>query len=146
MTGVQTCALPIYLQGARIIGVHYRGTDKRQDAPRVPYEAVASAVIAQAAREGGDWKLFAASDEQAFVDFMRERFGARVACLDMRRSTDGSPIDVVQGDNRRKGADAVLDCLLLSRCDALLRTASNLGLCASFFNPRVLVVELSRER
>ena len=23
---------------------------------------------------------------------MRERFGARVACLDMRRSTDGSPI------------------------------------------------------
>ena len=64
----------------------------------------------------------------------------------MHRSVDGTPIDVIQGDNWNKGRDAVLDCLLLSRCDVLVRTASNLGLCAAFFNPRLPVVLLNRER
>ena len=77
---------------------------------------------------------------------MRERFPGRVVCLEMHRSVDGTPIDVIQGDNWNKGRDAVLDCLLLSRCDVLVRTASNLSLCAGFFNPRLPVVLLNRER
>jgi len=132
--------------GAQVLGVHYRGTDKREDAPRVPYEAVEAAVRAQVPAAGTAWKVFLATDEQPFLDFMRVRFPDRLECLDMRRSTDGSPIDVIPGDNLRKGEDAVMDCLLLARCDRLVRTASNLSLCATFFNPRLPVMLLNRER
>jgi hypothetical protein len=64
----------------------------------------------------------------------------------MHRSLDGRPIDVVQGDNRAKGEDAVMDCLLLSRCQYLVRTASNLSLCSTLFSPDMPVMLLNRER
>jgi Nodulation protein Z (NodZ) len=132
---------------AYTVGVHYRGTDKFKDAPRVSYERVHAAVLdAAKSAEPVQIKIFVATDEQAFLDYMRKLFPDRLHCLDMHRSIDGSPIDMLQGDNRRKGEDAVMDCLLLSRCRYLVRTASNLGLCATLFNPDIPVRLLNRER
>lgn len=134
-------------EGCFVVGVHYRGTDKFLDAPRVPYSTAAEAVSNAMLPAGRvPSKVYVATDEQGFLDYMRERFPDRVVCLAMHRSVDGTPIDVIQGDNWNKGRDAVLDCLLLSRCDVLVRTASNLSLCAGFFNPRLPVVLLNRER
>jgi hypothetical protein len=133
--------------GAFMIGIHYRGTDKFKDAPRVPYERVQTAVL-DAIKTAGPtpYKLFVATDEEAFLDYMLDLFPGKVDYLDMYRSVDGKPIDVIQGDNRKKGEDAVMDCLLLSRCDYLVRTASNLSLCSTFFNPDMPVALLNRER
>ena len=131
---------------ALVIGIHYRGTDKFEDAPRVPYDRVHAAVLEVIdATAPLRCKLFVATDEQAFLDYARDRFPGRVHCLEMHRSTDGSPIDILQVENRRKGKDAVMDCLLLSRCDRLVRTASNLSLCSTLFNPHMPVVLLNRE-
>jgi hypothetical protein len=133
--------------GAFVIGIQYRGTDKVEDAPRVPYETVHAAIVDVLNRAGATrFKLFVATDEQAFVDCMHVRFPGKVHCLEMVRSIDGRPIDRIQGDNLKKGEDAIMDCLLLSRCDCLVRTASNLSLCATFFNPDLPVVLLNRER
>jgi hypothetical protein len=89
--------------------------------------------------------VFLATDEQACVDYMRDRFGDRLLYREMFRSRDGRPIDVVNDDpNFTKGADAVSDCVLLSRTSCLVRTASNLGLCAAFFNPSIPEVLLNR--
>ncbi|MEI6720237.1 MAG: nodulation protein NodZ [Betaproteobacteria bacterium] len=134
-------------EGGFVVGVHYRGTDKFWDAPRVPFTSVGDAVSKAMLSAGSmPCKVYVATDEQGFLDYMRERFPGRVVCLEMHRSVDGTPIDVIQGDNWSKGRDAVLDCLLLSRCDVLVRTASNLGLCAGFFNPTMPVILLNRER
>lgn len=133
---------------AYVIGVHYRGTDKFMEAPRVAYEQVHAAVLeaineARPARH----KLFIATDEAAFLDYMLELFPGRLLYREMFRSVDGRPIDVVNDDgNRTKGEDAIIDCLLLSRCDYLLRTASSLSLCASFFNPVMPVMLLNNDR
>ena len=136
-----------HFEGDFVIGVHYRGTDKLEDAPRVPYESVRAAILDAIGAAGPrPFRLFVATDEQAFVDFMRERFPDGLHCLEMQRSVDGSPIDVLQGDNVKKGEAALLDCLLLSRCDRLVRTASNLSLCSALFNPDMPVVVLNRER
>jgi hypothetical protein len=133
-------------QGARVIGVHYRGNDKIADARRVPYEEVASRVTEHLA-QAASCRVFLATDEQAFVDWMRARFGDRLLVRDMFRSRDGRPIDVTNADgNYQKGFDAVVDCLLLSRTEHLIRTSSNLGLCATFFNPLLPETLLSRER
>ena len=44
----------------------------------------------------------------------------------------------------QKGEDAVLDCLLLSRCQVLIRTASNLSQCSALINPDVPEIALNR--
>lgn len=126
--------------GAHVIGVHYRGTDKWEGATPVPYEAVTSTVretlqAAGAAR----WKVFVATDEQAFLDHLLAAFPDHVLYREMRRSADGHPIHKMPGDGFRKGEDAVIDCLVLSRCAQLIRTGSDLGLFSTFFNPALPV-------
>lgn len=137
-----------HFQEAFVIGIHYRGTDKHEEAPRVPYDDVVAAVHAALERAGKvPCKLFLATDEQAFLDFMVGLFPGRLLFRPMFRSADGQPIDVVNEDsNYKKGEDAVMDCLLLSRCDYLIRTPSNLGLCAMFFNPGLPEMLLERRK
>jgi len=131
-----------------VIGVHYRGTDKSDDARRVPYEEVESVVHEAMRRAGTDrCRVYLATDEQAFVDFMRARFPAQLRYREMFRSLDGRPIDVVNADgNYKKGLDAVVDCLLLSQAQTLIRTASNLSLCSTLFNPQLPDLLLNPER
>jgi hypothetical protein len=130
-----------------VIGIHYRGTDKCTEVPLVPYDRVRAAVLEQVnASPSPRCKLFVATDEQAFLDYMREHFGDRLAYCDAFRSTDGSPTDTRQGDNFRKGLEAVLDCVLLSRCNHLIRTDSNLSLFSTFFAPKIPVTFLTTLR
>jgi hypothetical protein len=117
-----------------VIGVHYRGTDKWEGAPVVAPEAVEAAVREAALAFSAGWKVFVATDEEEFLEFMRKRFPGQVLALEMRRSTDGRPLHKAAGNGYRKGEEAMLDCLLLSRCARLVRTDSDLGLFATFFN------------
>jgi hypothetical protein len=134
-------------EGVFVIGIHYRGTDKSLEAPLIPYGEVAAAI-----REAIDaikprrYQLFVATDEQAFIDYINNLFPARSTYRDIFRSLDGEPIHVGRPDNFQSGEDAVVDCLLLSRCDYLIRTASNLGLCATFLNPGMPVKLLEHDR
>jgi len=135
-----------HFAGVYPIGVHYRGTDKHEEAPPVAYEEVAAAIDRAAASAGAQTvRVFVATDDQRFLDFMIERFADRLLYRPMFRSKDGRPIDVTNDDsNYQKGEDAVIDCLLLSRTRCLIRTASNLSLCSSFFNPDVPDLLLNR--
>jgi hypothetical protein len=131
--------------GAFMVGVHYRGTDKWEGAPVVPYEAVAQAVLDASRTLSADrWKLFLATDEEECVDFMRQRFPSRVIALDIRRSSDGRPLHKASGNGYRKGEAAMIDCLLLARCAHLVRTDSDLGLFSTFFNPDLPVTMLGK--
>jgi hypothetical protein len=123
--------------GAYVVGIHYRGTNKFEEAPRVPYDAVRAAAAEALERAGSATRrIFLATDEQPFLDYMRAQFPDTLLYREMFRSADGRPIDEVNEDgNYRKGEDAVIDCLLLARCRALIRTASNLSVCATLFNP-----------
>ena len=132
---------------AFVIGIHYRGTDKIDEAPRVPYETVLAAVEnALGAAAHQRCKLFLATDEQAFLECMHARYPDQLLFREMYRSVDGIPIHRRQTDNLRMGEDAVIDCLLLSRCHRLIRTASDLGLFATLFNPALPEILLSRPR
>jgi hypothetical protein len=124
--------------GAAVVGVHYRGTDKAEDAPRVPYDHVATLLREQLRSRPAGCRVFVATDEAAFVEYLHGAFPSLVTSREMFRSVDGRPIDVVNADgNYQKGLDAVVDCVLLSRTDFLIRTASNLSLCATLFNERL---------
>lgn len=135
-----------HFAGTHPIGVHYRGTDKHEEAPPVAYEEVAAAVRKAASAAGADpWRVFVATDDQRFLDHMIRQFPEQLLYRPMFRSIDGRPIDVTNDDsNYQKGEDAVLDCLLLSRTRYLIRTASNLSLCSAFFNPEAPDLLLNR--
>ena len=122
--------------GSYVIGIHYRGTDKDHEAPRIPYETVEMKVRKEMeAVETGRCRLFVATDEQAFLDYLLALFPGTVTYCDVARSTDGRPIYLGDENNYKKGEEAVLDCLVLARCDCIIRTVSNLGLISTMFNP-----------
>lgn len=127
-----------HFAGRYMIGVHYRGTDKIRETPRVSYETVRAAVEREIAGAQTDKvRIFVATDEQAFLEYFRGVFPHLVCSCDAIRSVDGRRVHDSDTRNHRKGEEALVDCLLLSRCDQLVRTESNLGLCAAFFNPHM---------
>ena len=49
-----------------------------------------------------------------------------------------------EGDNYLKGKDALINCLLLSRCDIVIRTTSFLSAWAYIFNPKLELILLNK--
>lgn len=130
-------------EGAFVLGVHYRGTDSFGESPRVPYEEFVDA-IRDATRRFPErpWKLFVATDEQAFLDHVRQLYPDKLLYQETTRSMSGPELPglhVQLAGDYRSGEGALLDCLLLSRCDYLIRTESTLSLTSTLFNPDVPV-------
>lgn len=137
-----------YFANHWMIGVHYRGTDKVIEAPRIAYNDVVNQInrVIELTVKALPYSIFVATDEQPFLDHMKEQFPDRVVYLeDGIRSTHGGSVHHSERElNYKKGEDAVLDCVLLSRCNILLRTSSNLSLVSTFINPDMPVIELSK--
>lgn len=121
-----------------MIGVHFRGTDKIFEAPRVPYERMRDVITKAVTSLNTDrYKIFVATDEQAFLDYINQEFPGKIVSYDSYRSKDDKPIHFRGYGQYKMGEDALLDCLLLSKSKYLIRTESNLSLCAGYFNPTV---------
>ena len=123
--------------------LHFRGTDKSEEAARVPWARLVSAVEQCGAAAAADWRLFVATDEEACVAEMRAAFPEAGDRAPDRSLGDGRPMHKQPGHGYQGGADAVIDCVLLSRCAHLVRTPSNLGLVSTFFNPDLPVTLVS---
>jgi hypothetical protein len=136
-----------HFKGKTVLGVHYRGTDKRVEAPRLTYEHVRNAIDGQLTRSGRFDCLFVSSDEQEFIHFMQRSFLRSIPVVwhdDEERSRTDVPVHHAASGNRfRRGQEAVLNCLLLSRCSALLKTSSILSGWSKLFNPALPVTLLA---
>lgn len=134
--------------GRKVLGIHYRGTDKGSEAEPVTYEHCIDSIHRFLQSHGEIDALFVASDEQAFVErVVREITAVEVIFHeDQERSRDGRAVHTRRavGSNQVKAWEAMVNCLLLSRCDALLRTASFLSGWSSVFNPQLPVILLNR--
>lgn len=127
-----------------VIGVHYRGTDKKSEASTLSYEEVASSLEKEIDSDEHT-KIFVATDDENFITYMQTRFPGKIICLDAIRSHDDKPIHYPRSnDMYKKGEDAVIDCLLLSRCSKLYKMASNLSDTSCKFNPLLSVTNLNR--
>lgn len=125
-----------------LIGVHFRGTDKYTEAPRVPFENMLASIQQEIAKlETENYKIFIATDEVAFLEYIQEYFPNQIIYYkNAIRSVDGSPVHLNQSMAYKAGEDALVDCLLLSRCHCLVRTDSRLSQVAAYFNPSMPVV------
>jgi hypothetical protein len=122
-----------------MIGVHYRGTDKISEALRTQYETVLNRM-----NEFKEGNFFIASEEENFIKSAVDKFGNRVVFCNHIRSNDVSPIhlNANKDSGKKLGEEAIIDSLLLARCQVLIRTASNLSIASSFFNPEIRVIEV----
>lgn len=126
--------------GYYVIGVHYRGTDKITENPRVSYEKMISAIndeVVKLLGKNKKWKIFLATDEHQFMLLVKSKYRNKVCCLDAFRAMDEhSPVHTdANRSPYRCGEEALLDCILLSKTNVLLRTESNLSACTRYFNP-----------
>lgn len=132
-----------HFRGKKILGVHFRGSDKTGEAPRASEEAMRETVSNYLRANPDVDGLFVATVEQAFYGYMRDSFPSVRILPAQSETLNHFQIDQGSG-NYKKGKDALVDCLLLSRCSALVRTASFLSAWASIFNPKLPIVLVNR--
>jgi hypothetical protein len=137
-----------YFAGNKVLGIHMRGTDKgsatlspqlmRIVKPReyFPY-------IDEYANRHGYCKIFVATEQKQFLHQMMARYGDRVLSYEAVRTSGLRNPFQVDGNGYRKGEDVLVDCLLLSRSDYLLKCTSAVGEFAMYFNPKLACVDLN---
>lgn len=130
--------------GSYVLGIHYRGTDKKTDSPEVSYGEVASKAE-EILKDRSGAKIFVATDDARFLNVMKKRFSyLTVFGLDAIRSDNGKPVHMGNSDeNYRKGEEAVVDALLLARCNFLLKNSSNLSQWSRKYNPAIPTLQLN---
>ena len=140
-----------HFHGDFLVGLHYRGTDKIIEAPRIAYgDAVGAArralQAAAASLNGRPVALFVASDEARFVEFVRAELPEfRVIMVEETlRSASAQPLHQTgTGQGLRKAQEALLDALLLGESDVLIKTASGLSGWAPILGKEMPIVILS---
>lgn len=114
-----------------ILGVHLRGTDKVVRRKVLPsrYYRLVDAFLAAHARA----LVFVATDDVGYLREMVRRYGDAI----VYRQAGYSSANVIRDERlaaREKGADALIDALLLSSCDFLIKTTSALSEFAIWLN------------
>ena len=133
--------------GSDVLGLHFRGTDKKMEAKPVDWSRCFHATTKFAADHPAVKKIFVSSDDPAFIEwFTRQATGTFSVIVhpDHERSRNALPVHTnPSGSGKRKGFEALVNCLLLSRCSALIRTASFLSGWSSIFNPLLPITLLN---
>lgn len=122
-----------------VLGVFHRGTDKHIDATTMSYDEVGNRVenmLQLLSFPVTDIAIFVTSDEERFIPYMQQRFGPILHLKNKVRATGATPIHFNSPDPYQSGEDALIDCLLFSKTDLMMRMDSNLSQMATFFSPK----------
>jgi len=128
--------------GCKVLGIHYRGTDKSMEAPEVTFEELLKYVCNVLAEDQAINRIFLASDDVKVIQYLvNSNVSIPIVYRDDAiRSETGDQIHLKQENSKTViNRDAIVNCLILSRCDHLLKTASLLSDCSVVFNPNIRV-------
>ena len=126
------------LPAGRGLGIHYRGNDKLttlDDSNMFTQQDYLTLIAEFLEDRAGDFDfIFAATDEFSFIEKLRASTGLHVVNL----GEVGFHKAAHQTVSRKDKADrALLDSVLLSRCQCVLKTSSALPSFAKVFNPEL---------
>jgi len=119
----------------KTIGIHIRGTDKASEERPITPEKIIDAALQYA---DDDTQFLLATDEQWMLHRMIELLKGRTTVYyDCYRSDNGKPIQLRQPkpSKAQVGEDVLVEAMLLSKCDRLIHTLSNVSSVALYFNP-----------
>jgi hypothetical protein len=133
----------------KLLGVHFRGTDKLgTEADFISIEDTLehiSGFLAQHEKEYAT--IFVITDEAKFLTSMIETFANRFKVLhtNARKSQTGKPLHFHES-TLETAKEALVDSLLLSKCDFVIKTSSCLSDWVKIWNPDIEVYNLNRFR
>ncbi|QNL49818.1 hypothetical protein H8S90_24465 [Olivibacter sp. SDN3] len=129
--------------GHKILGVHYRGTDKITEVNISPFETYLKQIDNLLEHKIFD-KVFFCSDEIVLRKKMKTRFKDKAIIYDLKgtykfiKENPGNGIHFTATTPFLSGKDAVIECYLLSRCSALMSSFhSSFSLFATFINVNI---------
>lgn len=132
----------------KILGIHFRGTDKTIEAPRVNWDYCLKTARNYLDEHTDTSAIFVSSDEANFIQHIKKKFrDIDIIChADSYRSSGGLPVhkNNAGDDNYLKGKDALVNSLLLSRCSTVIRSSSFLSAWSSIFNPALRVILMNK--
>ena len=133
-----------FIQSPTFAAVHFRGSDKFLDSPRVATETMLSTAEREMEREELEC-LFVATDEPVFVAQAQQRFGSAMFSLPLEAvaSENGTPAHFGDIEGETKAREALTTMIILSRSQLLLKTESLLSDWAMTLanNQRVVLVK-----
>ncbi len=130
-----------------VLGIHYRSTDKVGEAPAVAYDSVTRNIRHYLGLYPQTNAIFISTDDQRFREYIAGEFTALPVIIreDYFRSDNSSSIHHNKRlDKFEVNKDALINCLLLSRCHALIKSSSFLSDWSKLFNPALPVVLLNK--
>lgn len=125
------------MAGSFVIGIHLRGTDKVREVRPVSPHVLTAKALEEAKNSGrADIKFFIASDEQELIDVaLADLVGFSVVMYDAERSHDKNPLHLSAGRKpAQHGFEALVEALLLSKCNVFVHTISNFSAAVLGFN------------
>ena len=128
-----------------VLGIHYRGTDKSTEAPAVTYEQVQENIELYIKKFPETTAIFVSTDDHHFLKYMQNGAIERPVTSreDSFRAKDNAPIHLGNHNKYDINRDALVNSLLLSRCRALIKTASILSGWSVLFNPDIQLIMLN---
>ena len=128
-----------------VLGVHIRGTDKKSESVhgQRPFVTIEDylIIIQEYIEKNSDAVIFVASDNNEAIKRIFQRFpDNRIIvynCTRMSAYSSTVPIHLSPYRGPTAGEEALIDCILLSRCSHLICTDSNLSAAALYFNPEM---------
>jgi len=139
--------------GKKVVGVHFRGADTlyatnlqpKRSLKKLPIENYFS-VIDGLLKEGYNAIFLGTDDEEAFKKF-KEKYGEKLCSYSSIRSSEQGAvydwglwrtnISLKKTDKRQVCEEALVDAVLLSKCDHFIHGQSNLSCAVKYFSARI---------
>lgn len=118
----------IIARSQRTLGIHYRGTDKINEIPRIPV----GDFLAKTARIMTHDAIFLATDDEGAANWFRAHMPA-AWMNEHKRTTSTEGLHILHG-GRQQADEAMLDMWCLSMCDTLLLSRGNFSDMAAIFS------------
>ena len=118
------------------VSIHLRGTDKYHEIAPVSLEHIFTE-----ANKYSPCQFYVATDEEQLLEEARKKLNGPVIsydCFRAAQSKQGVHYNIEYPEERSRallGEEALIDCILLSRCNLMIHTWSNLSISALLFNP-----------
>lgn len=132
------------IAGHYTVGIHIRGTDKYLEVKPLPLD-----YIFEQANKHAPCQFFVATDEERILNLAKKKLQGKVIYYESFRVKKVPGVHYLDhypaGFNRSYlGEEALIDSVLLSRCNLLIHTWSNLSIAALYFNPDVEHLHLDK--
>lgn len=134
----------------KVLGLHYRGSDKLNDASQNPNHLSKEDyihIIEEYINREGIKNVFLATDSSTIIPYIKalsDKYELNVITTDSVRFNDHtSPFIQNSEDPFKLGFDCLVDSILLSSCEFMILTSSNVSAWSKIFNPKLRAYKIN---